>query len=157
MIKNLLFVAVLTISTPALCDSLVFHLQSHHKDGNHDVTETWTDKDNNSYSKTHYALNNNNYGIGYKTDNGYSIGIYKNSFYKTSAYAGKEFMYNRYLGGFVGIASGYKEESGKAFIPFVSGTVKIPIDNKYGLMFNVIPTKNFKDYVVINMALERKF
>ena len=157
MIRHFLFVAAFTVSTPAFCDGLVFHLQSHHKDGNHDVTETWVDKDNTSHTKTHYALNNNNYGIGYKTDNGYSIGIYKNSFYKTSAYAGKEFMYNRYLGGFVGIASGYKEESGKAFIPFVSGTVKIPIDNKYGLMFNVIPAKDFKDYVVINMALERKF
>jgi hypothetical protein len=157
MIRHFLFVAAFTVSTPAFCDGLVFHLQSHHKNGNHDVTETWVDKDNASHTGTKRGLNNNNFGIGYKSDDGYSIGVYKNSFFNTSTYAGKEFMYNRYFGGFVGVATGYKEQSGKSLMPFLAGTVKIPIDNTYALVFNVIPTKEFNDYVVINMAIERKF
>lgn len=36
--------------------------------------------------------NENNYGIGYKTNDGYLAGVYKNSLNKNSVYAGKEFQ-----------------------------------------------------------------
>ena len=37
-------------------------------------------------------FNENNYGLGYKTNDGYLAGVYRNSLDKNSVYAGKEFQ-----------------------------------------------------------------
>jgi len=64
---------------------------------------------------TDRKFNENNYGLGYKSNDGYLGGIYKNSLGKTSLYGGKEFSTdpvtdaNIRLAIVLGLVSGYNK------------------------------------------------
>lgn len=155
--KCLIFSALILVSTPALCDELVIHLRSHHSEGNHNESRTYKDSNNDSVTETRKGFNNNNLGLAYRTDSGYTAGAYWNSQYNISTYAGKSFMFNTYFGVFAGVATGYKEQTGKEILPFVSAMINVPIDNKHSMLLNIVPTTDLKDYVVMNLSLVRKF
>lgn len=59
--------------------------------------------------------NENNHGIGYKTNDGYLAGLYRNSLNKNSFYAGKEFQTDPLIGDklrlaiVLGLVSGYNK------------------------------------------------
>ena len=101
MIRYFLFIAALTISTSAFCDGLVFHLQSHHSFGNHTESKDSIDEHGNKKHEEWSGFNNNNFGLGYKTDDGYAIGGYRNSQFRSTFYFGKDMMANKYLGIFI--------------------------------------------------------
>jgi hypothetical protein len=60
-------------------------------------------------------FNENNYGLGYKTNDGYLAGVYRNSLDKNSVYAGKEFQTDPLIGDklklaiVLGLVSGYNK------------------------------------------------
>ena len=153
MISKLSIASLMLCSTMAYADSLVFHLRSHHSENNHD---TYHQRINNKGEEEYYkknGFNNNNLGIAYQLDSGYSAGVYYNSVRRTSFYAGKSWMFNDYLGVYTGAATGYK----RSVTPFVSGLINIPVTEKYSVLINVIPTPRFDKYLVINTALVWKF
>lgn len=57
------------------------------------------------------GYNEDNYGVGFRSETGYTIGIYKNSIHKDSVYIGREFQWKLYgplhAGVVVGAVSGY--------------------------------------------------
>ena len=91
-----------------------------------------------SYQTTEYTeFNENNLGLGYNADNGFSAGFYDNSFNKTSVYAGATFQtQQKYLnvGITVGGITGYEHITGMTVtpmaMPFVTAgteTVKVKV------------------------------
>lgn len=64
---------------------------------------------------THREYNNQNFGMYYIADNGFTIGGYRNSYDKNTVYAGYTVNSDRYLGGYVSgsvsvaLATGYRE------------------------------------------------
>jgi len=156
MISKLSVASLLFCSTMACADSVIFHLRSHHSERNHDEHVTRMNKHGDMESMTRRGMNNNNLGIAYQTDSGYSIGVYHNSLRRTSFYAGKAFMANEYLGVYVGAATGYNWK-GSPVMPFVAGLVNIPVTDEFSVLFSIIPKKKFDGYVVINSSLVWKF
>jgi hypothetical protein len=74
------------------------------------------------------GFNESNHGIGYRTDDGVTVGVYRNSLYRTSVYVSKEFdVASRgpfTVGYGVGLATGYKY----AVIPLAYPTVRVKFD-----------------------------
>lgn len=70
-------------------------------------------------------FNEQNHGIGYKTNDGYLAGIYKNSLNKTSLYGGKEFQSDPILDDklrlaiVLGLVSGYNKPVTPLVLPEV--------------------------------------
>jgi hypothetical protein len=155
MYKKLLAVAVLGLSsTFAFADGITVHLISRHSANNHDSSYEFTDENGQRWIHTDKAHNNNNFGLAYKFDSGYAVGVYRNSQYHTSVYGGKEFMYNRYMGVFLGAVTGYENS---AIFPFAAALLKMPITEKTNAVLSVIPKKDFSTFEVINLALEYNF
>ena len=68
-------------------------------------------------------FNENNYGLGYKTNDGYLAGVYRNSLDKNSVYAGKEFQTDPLIGDklklaiVLGLVSGYNKSAMPMALP----------------------------------------
>lgn len=150
-------IALLLTSTIAYADGLIIHGISRHSHNNHTWSEQFTNEYGETIIRTHRAFNNLNYGVGYRTDGGYIVGTYKNSYYLTTVYAGKEFMYNEYIGVFLAGATGYKKQSGYTVTPFATLMLKAPITDKTKLMVNIVPKKKLLDYEVISAAVQYDF
>lgn len=107
-------------------------------------------------SGTDKNINNNNYGVGYRTDEGLAVGTYFNSYHKQTAYITQEFMYNDYVGVVVGLVSGYQESTGLLITPMVAATAKIPLTETTTANFLVMP-KVGKLAGVVHLAISYKF
>jgi len=75
------------------------------------------------FGSKHYVqgeFNESNPGIGYNSDKGYAVGVYKNSYSNTSVYLGrvieKHWKYVS-LGAVIGVTTGYEEQSGHIVLP----------------------------------------
>jgi hypothetical protein len=90
-------------------DSLIIHGPSHH----------FKSSDKNS--------NNNNFGLGYAFSNGFNLGAYNNSNYKTTFYVAQTFPLNEAFSVSVALASGY----GKPVVPAAIATWTVPIDKQW--------------------------
>ncbi len=73
---------------------------------------------------------NRNYGIGYRTTDGYLFGVYNNSYSRPAAYFGRQFMFNSYVGAFAAVATGYNNVSG---YPLGGLVVRIPLTGRTSL------------------------
>lgn len=98
-------------------------------------------------------FNENNYGIGYKTNDGWLGGYYKNSLNKDSLYAGKEFQTDPIIGDklrlamVLGLVSGYNKPIQPLALP------EILYGNKeHELSLGVVPP--IKNVTPMTMALQ---
>lgn len=144
--KNFLIAALIALfSTVSVADEFIVHIGSAHSVKTYNLDGT---KDVN--------INNNNYGIGYRTNDGFAVGTYFNSYHKQTVYATQEFMYNEYIGVVAGAVSGYKESTGLTITPMVAATAKIPLTKTMTANFLVIP-KVGKLAGVAHLAISYKF
>lgn len=102
--------------------------------------------DNYLNKATGQGYNENNYGIGYRSETGYTIGIYKNSIRKDSVYVGREFQWQVagpvHVGLMVGAVSGYQN-----VMPIV--LPELILKNKIGeLAMTIIPNVTHVDAAV---------
>lgn len=92
MLKALTALAIVAASSASACDTYVAHIASYH-----------TDRD------AITNVNEVNPGLGCRFDNGVEVGVYKNSYHKTTAYAIWDSA-SEGLGVFAGVASGYQDD-----------------------------------------------
>lgn len=116
MKKLAIAILVSTISLASVADEIIVHVGSKHTVSTYTINNTIEVK-----------INNTNPGIGYRNDDGYSIGTYFNSYNFRTFYATKDFMYNDYAGVVVGAVTGYKPATGLLITPMIAGIVKIPL------------------------------
>jgi hypothetical protein len=81
--------------------------------------------------------NNANYGVGYRTDDGFVLGVYRNSEWSTSVYAGYDWRIRDWFGVTFAAAVGYKETP---VMPIVMPYVSIPIAGPVRFNVAVGPT-----------------
>lgn len=144
MKKLLTSICLSTLAFAASSGELIVHTASAHT-----VKEYTLD----DVSK---KINNSNIGLGYRTDDGVSIGMYRNSYNFNTVYLTQEFMYNEYLGIIVGFVSGYETATGKLITPMVASTLKIPVNDTVTL--NLVAMPKFKELAgVIHLAVSYKF
>ena len=128
---------------PAYADELIVHTLSIHANNNNSETRTSEqDMPDGSHVSSIWKTkpyNNNNFGLGYRWDNGVEVGAYYNSFNKVSAYAAKYIMFNDNIGAFVGAATGYNEGLGKAIIPLAGIVFKAQVSETAGIALELMP------------------
>jgi uncharacterized membrane protein len=101
-------------------------------------------------------LNNVNVGIGYRNDDGLTVGAYKNSYYHNTVYITQDLMYNEYVGVVVGASTGYKVASGLTITPMLAAIVKIPVNET--VTINVLAMPKVGKFIgVAHLALSYKF
>lgn len=102
------------------------------------------------------VIRNNNYGIGYKTNDGYLIGFYQNSANADTFYVGKEFMLNENIGVVTSLATGYKKATGQDIVPMVAGILRVPLTKDINLNATFTPPVGI--YIgVLHLAVSYKF
>lgn len=123
-----LLLALLAITASA--GELIIHTVSYHSAYNKPYTTSRTiGGDDWSYTTTwsYPGYNNYNWGVGYRTDDGYEVGAYYNSYRNLSLYVAKSWMYNQYVGVYLGLATGYKEAIDFPVAPLVGLVLQLPI------------------------------
>lgn len=101
-------------------------------------------------------IRNENYGLGYKTDDGYLIGYYQNSTYSDTFYVGKEFMFNQNIGVVTTLATGYKKATGQSIVPMVAAVLRVPVTKDINI--NATFTPPVGSYIgVMHLAFSYKF
>lgn len=133
---KLIAAIALTFSANAFAGDFVLHTVSHHSSRNYDLTHVWR-ADGQTYSwHTEPKYNNNNFGFGYRSDNGWTVGVYDNSYHKTTAYVGKEWMYNQYFGAEIALVTGYDIVTQRPVALIGGLIVRFPIYN--GIKGNIL-------------------
>jgi hypothetical protein len=127
--KHILAIAFLFLVGAANADEIIVHVGSYHTSRTH---EEYTDYVNIRgdvlYRETvNVPYNNTNPGIGYKTDEGWMVGYYDNSYNKPTFYAGKEWMFTDHFGAMLGLGTGYKQAIGYEISPLGGLVYKIPV------------------------------
>lgn len=112
-------------------------------------------KTHNTYKVTK-PYDNANYGIGYRTSDGYLFGIYNNSYSRPAAYVGKQVMFNSYLGAYAAVATGYDNVSGYPLALTGGLIVKLPVTERISLELMGFP-KLGKIDGVLHAVLAYKF
>lgn len=154
---KILSALILLASTNAIAGDLVIHTVSRHTDNNHTTSYQWYEPQADLvHTHTDYAYNNNNYGIGYRSDTGWLVGVYHNSYFRPTAYVGKEWMYNQYFGGQVALATGYDSVAHRPVVLIGGLIVRFPIyDGVKGNFLLVPPVANTDG--VVHFALNYPF
>jgi hypothetical protein len=137
--KALIGLASCALSLTAVAGELTVHTISRHSQYNQDVGNI-------------LAYNNQNFGLGWRTENGLIFGAYHNSYYRPTVYLGQEFMLNRYFGTFAGLATGYRHP-----ISAIGGLIlKIPVTERAAMEFMGAPRIGRIDGV-IHVAASYRF
>jgi hypothetical protein len=123
-----LFISLLFVTSIAQADDLVIHTVSWH------ARPSWEENYN-----TKVRYNDYNPGLGYRWNNGWNVGFYYNSFYKTSVYSAKEFMLSDNVGLIAGGVTGYKSSTGYSVAPLLGAEWCQPITDKLSAVMLVIP------------------
>lgn len=85
--------------------------------------------------------NNANYGLGVEFQNHIVGGFYYNSFYKTTMYVGYNVHVTNWFNLAGGVATGYRDVTGKAFLPFGVIGFTYPVDKHWRASLNIVPVK----------------
>lgn len=146
MNKYILFLSLSLTSMFSFASELLIHTGSIHQQSTFQELHNTTNK----------PINNTNTGVGFRNDNGYVFGAYKNSYYKNTIYAAKEFMLNENIGVVIGGASGYKHTSGYTITPVINLLVKYQVNDVMTLNVTAIPTIG-KNIGVVHLVTSFKF
>ena len=102
------------------------------------------------------VLRNDNYGVGYKTDDGIVFGYYQNSVFSDTFYVGKELMFTNHAGVVISLATGYKEATGQNIVPMVAAVLRVPVTKDINI--NATFTPPVGSYIgVMHLAFSYKF
>lgn len=144
--KKLFIAAAITMASLAVnAGELIVHIGSQH-------TEKQYEFDAGGVRN----INNSNRGIGYRTDDGLTVGYYYNSYYANTVYVTQEFMYNKNVGVVLGAATGYRQASGLAVTPMVAALGKIQVTDDISI--NVLAMPKIGRFIgVAHVALAFKF
>lgn len=95
------------------------------------------------YEENRRPINNVNPGIGISFDGGWTAGIYRNSYYRTSVYLGRAWAWEvgpplvagrrLEVGAAVVAATGYQSRTGNAVQPGAAATLGLPITRRVTL------------------------
>ena len=124
-----LFIGLLFVTNIAQADDLVIHAVSWHS------RPSWKENQDNETIR----YNDYNPGLGYRWSNGWNVGFYYNSFYKTSVYSAKEFMLTDKFGLVVGGITGYKSSVGYSVVPLTAAEWRQPITDKFSTAVMILP------------------
>ena len=113
----------------------------------------WTQVQHWSYP----GYNNYNFGLGYMTDDGFEAGVYYNSYRKVSVYGAKRWMYNEYIGVYLGLATGYKDAIDFPVAPLAGLLLQLPLTQDVGARIMIQPPLGKELDGVIHLAFTFKF
>lgn len=169
MIRSLIVIAALVACGSATAGELLIHMGSLHSTPRYTYTHTTNhhivDPDPGTgnvvvrwgKTTTQRTYNNLNYGIGWRADNGWSIGTYHNSFSKPTVYFGKAWTFGETnFGVFVGAATGYEVMNGRKLQPIGAFEYKLNIQPAHGIRFALIP-KIGNHAAVLHTGLSKQF
>lgn len=135
---------LLAFSSPSFAAELLVHTASVH------TVKAF------NFTGEDQKINNLNYGIGYRSDEGYSAGYYYNSYNRHTVYITKEFMYNDHVGLVLGAATGYKEATGLPVVPVAAALFKASLTDTVGVSILAMP--KFKQLAgVMHLVVSYKF
>ena len=108
MVKVILVVMAMlgACISPAFGQEVVVHTVSRHSAHNGPEGPTYWAPDGFHDERTP-GYNNQNFGLGYRSEDGNLVGAYRNSYRTTTVYLGRDIMPLKYAGGFVALATGY--------------------------------------------------
>lgn len=152
--------ALSTATTSATADELIIHTVSYHSAYNKPTTTTELVTINDqlyTQTYTYSAYNNQNWGIGYRTDSGYEVGAYYNSYRKLSLYIATSWMYNEFIGVYAGLATGYRDVLDFPVAPIGGFILQFPIADKINARLLVQPPLGSKFDGVIHLTFGYKF
>lgn len=143
-VKGALTALVLSaLSLTCVAGELIVHTVSWHSKFN---------KDTRIGNTMFFAYNNENYGLGWRTERGLMFGTYRNSLYRQTFYIGQELMWNEHLGGFLALGTGY--HANVALLG--GGVVKLPVSTRTKL--ELIATPSFKQVdAALHLAVSYRF
>lgn len=144
--KKILVAIAMLSSFASYSGELIVHTVSRHTEDVYALGENPVDR----------KINNNNAGIGYRTDDGYAFGAYRNSYHSNTVYVTKEFMVNDNFGVVFGASTGYKIASGMTITPMLAAIAKLPITDKISVNILAMP-KVGKFIGVAHVAIAYKF
>jgi hypothetical protein len=133
----LVLMGLMLASTCSAAGELILHGRSVHSSYNKDKWiykrhEVREDGEYDIYTVIgHY--NNENYGIGYRTDKGVTFGLYKNSYYRLTAYVGKHVAFSKHFGAYVAVGTGYSKVSSYPLMLMGGLTVKVPLTEQISI------------------------
>jgi hypothetical protein len=143
--RNILITTLLAATANiAMADELLVHTVSMH------TAATYESKGEN------VPYNNLNLGIGYRTDSGWSAGLYFNSYKQPTAYIAKEFMLRPWIGVVIGAGTGYEIPTGHKISPIGGLLLKYQVTPQYALNAMVLPPIKDMDGVA-HLVVARKF
>jgi hypothetical protein len=158
MHKLTLLVASFLCATAAQADELVIHTGSYHADSSytHEVNY-WDQYGNYLYTtRNQVTYNNFNPGVGYKFNNGVSVGGYFNSYRKPTMYVAKEWMMVDYFGVIAGLATGYDRPTGHTVTPMAGFIFKQKITERDTANLEFAPSTG-RTTGTIHLAISRSF
>jgi len=160
--KNLILALSLLLPVASFAGEFLIHTVSLH------TKRSWTDTHTTNYIDTTGAIvktevterevpyNNVNPGIGYRTDGGYLVGLYYNSYKQPTFYAAKEFMLNDSFGAFVGVGTGYEIPTGRPVMLIGGLEYKYRFNEDWALNVLALPPTG-NTVGVVHLAVARSF
>jgi hypothetical protein len=139
--RNLAAFALLAlVGGPALARAIGLHVVSHHFPDSVDG----------------YAFNNNNQGLYYIDDNGFTVGQYQNSYGLTSQYAGYTAPEWHSWTITIGAITGYRDNIGTPSLMVVPSVRAFTLGD-YTLRIAIVPKTNNYGATALHIMLEKSF
>lgn len=147
MIKSTIAAVCAAVCGIANAGELVIHTLSLHTDAtyqyNHTTHYSEVNPATNEVIKqwdvtttSQIKFNNANVGLGWRTDDGWAVGGYYNSYRKLSLYFGKSFELGYRFSVLLGGGTGYDQlENGHKITPIAALEYKLPITDTSGVRF----------------------
>lgn len=136
--KKLLIMCFLALSFPVMADEIMLHGLTWHK------YQQFTDTNG---SLTDYNVTT--YGVTYIRKDGFAAGVYQNSYYKFSFHIDYRYMFNDYIGAFIGYATGYENYRSNGVIGGI--VLRTPAYEGWRINLMGIPTE------VMTLAVSKEF
>lgn len=134
--KKLTFILLLAFVNSCFAGSFLAHTQSWH---------------------TGSGFNNQNYGLGYCTDNNYCLGSYKNSYNRHTTYAIKDFYAQDILGIVAGVANGYNHKNPNKYQFIGALAINTKIDESFSTKLLIQPAVKSNDASVFHLIIKYEF
>lgn len=163
--RHLIIALFALVATSAQADEIVIHTLSIHTKAEytHTSRQNFIDEQGNylytEETKTQHRYNNFNYGLAYRWDNGWEVGMYHNSFRNNTFYVAKEWMFTESFGAMVGAGTGYDVRTDSHPIAFLGVfQYKYKLDDKWTAAVQFVPpVKTLGASGVAHLTFSRQF